>query len=201
MNAVCFYKYKHVCSHVYFFLCYLFLRIFAATVFLSSHWLQTWNNVFDQFFTQIAIRKYLNYDLPFLPFSDPSRFPTSGPRARRHKFKTNTYTHNIRSKFDEMIQSPFRLLQTRIKNRMAFTQIEWILAIRNQSLAICVPQDVCTSHISRHVQNKNILIMNIRHRPSKNRSRHASQYVGEEMRSDRRLTLILGPAECAKRFK
>ena len=89
--------------------------------------------------TQIAISKYLNYDLPFLQFSDPSRFPTSGPRARRHKFKTNTYA--------------FRLLQTRIKNRMAFTQIEWILAIRNQSLAICVPQDVCTSDISRHVQN------------------------------------------------
>ena len=89
-NAICFYKCKHVCSHVYSFLCYLFLRIFAATFLLSSHWLQTWNNVFDQFFTQIAITKYLNYDLPFLPFSDPSRFPTSGPRARRHKFKTNT---------------------------------------------------------------------------------------------------------------
>ena len=42
--------------------------------------------------------------------------------------------------------------------------------------------------------------MNIRHRPSKNRSRHANQYVEEEMRSDRRLTLILGPAECAKRL-
>ena len=102
---------------------------FAAPFFLSSHWLQTWNNVFDQFFTQIAIRKYLNYDLPFLPFSDPSRFPTSGPRARRHKFKKNTYTYNIRSRLEEMIQSAFRLLQTRIKNRMAFTQIEWIWAI------------------------------------------------------------------------
>ena len=45
------------------------------------------------------------------------------------EFKTNTYTYNFRSELNEMIQSAFRLLQTRIKNRMAFTQIEWILAI------------------------------------------------------------------------
>ena len=91
-NAICFYKYKHVCSHVYFCPLLSCSSNLCRNFFLSSHWLQTWNNVFDQFFTQIAIRKYLNYDLPFLPFSDPSRFPTSGPRARRHKFKTNTYT-------------------------------------------------------------------------------------------------------------